>query len=217
MFLSKHAACSRRSLTCSIQFGIDRHCDEFVQKFYQRKIDLYGTSALNKEQFRSALEELGTFLSEDDFQNLFLSMDINDDGVIDLDEFKRALRIPTQIEQLFSTLPFHRLFANAVPKTSGKDPLRSFAQLKVAQVKELVHAVMPYLEKAIFDEVTKLRECFDAMDKSEANLKASKFEVPIEMSTGRIEDFHCGLSKRIGLMTVAHFFVLQKGIFSLAL
>ena len=195
-----------------IQSGIDRHSDEFVQEFYQRKIDLYGTSALSKDQFSSALEELGTFLNEDDFQNLFLSMDINDDGVIDLDELKRVLRIPTQIEQLFSTLPFHRLFASAVPRTSGKDPLRSFAQLQVDQVKGIVHAVIPFLEKIILDEVTKLKESFDAMDKSEANMKASKFEVPITMSAGKIEDFHGGLSKRTGLMTIAYFF-LHAGTF----
>jgi hypothetical protein len=47
-------------------------------------------------------------------------------------------------------------------------------------------------------------------------MKASKFEVPTEMSSGKIEDFHDGLSKRIGLMAEVFFFAKQHIRTSLA-
>jgi hypothetical protein len=129
-------------------------------------------------------------------------MDVNDDGVMDLEEFKRALRFPSSTQQLISTLPILQIFADAMPEKMGNVCLRQFGQISPKQIEDICKEAMPFVEKVLKDAVGKVRESFEVMDKSQAGNSASKFEVPPEMSAGTIEDFYGGLTGRIGIFNV---------------
>ena len=183
-----------------IQLGMHRRDDEFLMNFFQHKVKNSGTSVLSNEQFTSALDELGLRLKEDEIQSMFRFMDVNSDGVLDLEEFTRAVRFPSAIEQLISTLPITQVFTDAVLAMTGIDHLRQFSHITPKQIEDICTVVIPFVKKLLEDSAKKTRELFEAMDKSEASSSAKKFEVPPEMSAGTVDDFHKGLAGRIGML-----------------
>ena len=182
-----------------IQAGINRRDDEFLQAFFERKTNASGTASLNNQQFITALDELGIRKTDDDIQVIFRTMDVNNDGVMDLEEFKKAVRFPSTIEQLMNTLPIHQLFSDAMPEELGSDCIQQFGQLSPIQIKVICQEIVPFMEKILQDTVDKTRASVEASKISEVNKSGSKFEVTPEMSAGTIGDFHGGLSGRIGM------------------
>jgi hypothetical protein len=182
-----------------IQAGINRRDDIFLASYYQRKITSFGTSALNKQQFTSVLEELEVYLKDEEIEILFRSMDANDDGVMDLEEFKRAVQSPSTIEQLINTLPISKIFADAMPEMKGTDRLQLFCQLTSEQIDGIIQAAIPYLKSTLEDAVDKVKISEESKEKSRANQLSGKYEVPPEMSAGTVEDFYGGLPARIGM------------------
>jgi hypothetical protein len=180
-----------------IQAGADRRDDEFLRHHFQSKT----TSVFSYEQFGSSLEELGLHLKEEEMQVLFRTLDVNNDGVMDLEEFKKAVRFPSPIEQLLSAFPFSQIFADAMAAVLNEAGimhpcLREVSQLTQEQIKEMCLAAMPFVRNVIQDEVAKLKSSFEVMDKAEAIRGATKFEVLPEMSSGSVQDFYGGLSGR---------------------
>jgi hypothetical protein len=182
-----------------IQAGKNRRDDSFLASFYQSKITSFGTSALDQQQFTSVLEELGIHLKDEEIEILFRSMDANNDGVMNLEEFKRAVQSPSTIEQLIYTLPISQIFADAMPDMKGTDRLRLFGQLTPEQIDGIIQAAIPYLKSTFEDAVDKVKISEEAKEKSKINQITGKFEVPPEMSAGTVEDFHGGLPARIGM------------------
>jgi hypothetical protein len=123
---------------------------------------------------------------------------------MDLEEFKKAVRFPSSIEQLVTTLPLSQIFADAMPDEMGTDRLRQFGKLTQKQIEDICLESIPYVRNVIQDAVENIRASFEAMDKSEATKGASKFEVPPEMSAGTVGNFHGGLAERIGAWSVFH-------------
>ena len=182
-----------------IQSGINRRNDEFISKFYDRKLLHFGTSGLTNQQFASVLKEIGIVMNEDDVKTLFHTVDVNNDGVMNLEEFKRAVRFPSTMESFFCTLPIIQIFADAMPGEMGNDlRLRQFGLLTPEHIDVVCRESMPFVIQVIKDAVEKVRTSFEAMDCTEACQSASKFEVPAEMSAGTINDFFGGLDERIG-------------------
>jgi Ca2+-binding EF-hand superfamily protein len=70
----------------------NRRDDEFLRSFFQSKVENTGSSSLNSQQFTSALEEIGIFMQADDVEVLFRTMDVNNDGAMDLEEFNISER-----------------------------------------------------------------------------------------------------------------------------
>ena len=81
---------------------------KFLRKYFEEKTQ--GTASLTTELFTSALKELGVRLNEDDVSIIFRTMDLNSDGVLDLEEFKKAVRFPSTMEQFISqcSVPLRR-------------------------------------------------------------------------------------------------------------
>jgi hypothetical protein len=182
-----------------IQAGINRRDDGFLQDFFQHKIVNSGNAALNRRQLICALDELGIHLKEGDAKVMFRSLDVKNDGIMDLPQFKRAVQFPSTIEQLISTLPIPQIFADAMPLEEGTDHLRQFGQISPKQIKDICKLAMPFIENILNDAVKKIRASFAALDKSVENRVAVKFEVPPEMSAGTVGNFLDGLTGRIGL------------------
>jgi hypothetical protein len=187
-----------KNLSDKIQAGIYRRDDEFIRKFFLSKTASSKTSELSNQQFTSALEELGLCLQEEEIKVIFCTMDVNNNGVMDLEEFKKAVRFPSPIEQVISALPIAQVFSDAMPDAIGIDRLRQFCQLTPKQIEDICLAAMPFVKNIIQDAVTKLNASFEVTDKSKDGQGARKFEVPPEMSAGTVGDFHGGLAGRIG-------------------
>jgi Ca2+-binding EF-hand superfamily protein len=183
-----------------IQAGINRRDDAFLGMFFQSKatVSSSGTSELTDQQFTSSLEELGLYWKEEEVNIIFRTLDVNHDGVMDLEEFKKAVRLPSKIEQFVSGLSIWRVFADAMPGDKGVDRLRQFGELTAEQVENICLIAMPFVRSIIQDAAKKLKASFEAMDAHESNQIAKKFEVPPEMSAGTVHDFHFGLAGRIG-------------------
>ena len=184
-----------------IQSGINRRDDEFLRKYFEEKTMSSGTASLTSQEFTSVLKELGILLTKEEIAVLFRTMDVDKNGVLDLDEFKRAVRFPSTMEQLISTLPITQVFADAVLAVTGGDHLRQFGQITPENIEDICNEAMPFLKIIMLDAVNKTEASFKTMDESKANQSASsgvKFEVPPEMSAGTVGDFHGGLTGRIG-------------------
>ena len=192
-----------------IHAGLNRRNDEFLQEYFDRKVGEYGTSTLNRQQFTSALEELGVRMNEDDVSIVFRTADLNSDGVLNLEEFKKAVRFPSTIEQFISTLPITQVFADAMPdETDTESRLRRFSRISEKQVDEICEVIMPFLGKMIKEAVKETQVSFAAMDKSSAS--NIKFTLPDEMPSGTIGDFHRGLTARIGKNFIKSYFCIQN-------
>ena len=195
----KKANDAKEKIKIQIQKGMKRRDDNFLREYFQRKTKDSGTSALSMQQFTSTLEDLGIHLNEDEVKVIFRIMDVNDDGAMDLEEFTRAVRCPTTIEQLIGTLPLSQIFADALPPSTGGESLRQFGQITPEQIKEICNEALPFVEKMLIGSVEKARIAVEAMDKFKSSNMASKYEVPPEMSAGTVNDFHSGLTGRIGM------------------
>jgi hypothetical protein len=205
-----HQVENEENLSAKIQAGINRRDDEFLAKFFRNKTSSSsGSSELTNQQFSSALEELGLCLQEDEIKVIFCTMDMNNDGVMDLEEFKKAVRFPSPMERVISALPIAQVFADAMPAAIGVDRLWQVGQLTPKRIEDICLAAMPFVKKIIQDAVTTLNASFDVKKKSEDGQSAKKFEVPPEMSAGTVEDFHGGLAGRIGI----HIYFSQAHIF----
>ena len=188
------------SIRLHIQAGINRRDENFLRKYFEEKTQ--GTASLTTELFTSALKELGVRLTEEEIQVLFRTMDVDNNGVLDLDEFKRAVQFPSTTEQLISTLPITQIFSDAVLAITGADHLRQLSQITPEQVEDICNEAIPFLKTVLRNAVEKTAASFKAMDESNANQSAStgvKFEVPSEMSSGSVHDFHLGLTGRVGV------------------
>ena len=157
--------------------------------------------------FKQALSEIRQEfekISEEEAERYFLEMDVENNGALDLDEFRHALRRLFPIEQAVSALPLSRVIASSLPglhSLNTEDHLEAFSKLRDDEVAAMASAVAFELEKELLKMVHELREGFavknSAADGGEAGAKFS-VQGSVTMSGGRVKDFHAGLAERVG-------------------
>jgi hypothetical protein len=79
-----------------------------------------------------ALLELGVPMEKTEAYKLMLKMDLDEKGVLDFEEFKRAVEQPSsQLEQWASMLPLAGILARSLPVSGEQNdkPLRDFSKL----------------------------------------------------------------------------------------
>ena len=136
---------------------LDRQGDPFLKgifdKYAERSSGAVGDITANQEQSRTddsldpeikpkcdeivktdglqrALLELGVPMEKT--EKLMLMMDLDENGGLDFEEFKRAVQQPpTQLEQWASMLPLAGMLARSLPVSGGQgdQPLRGFSRL----------------------------------------------------------------------------------------
>ena len=138
-------------------------------------------------------------------------MDLDENGGLDYDEFKRAVaQPPTQLEQWASMLPLAGLLARSLPVSGGRgdQPLRDFSQLKDIQIKTIVDVFSEGLTLLLFKAQATSKQMFDTMDKrasetakdsADGVAAISKFTT-FKMITGNVSNYHEGLIGRIGVL-----------------
>ena len=177
-----------------------------LRQIFTRSAVMKGeVQVLTKERFPVVMEELGVPMDDGSTEDIFRSLDTNTDGVLDFDEFKHAVNTPSTIEQLISSLSISQLVADAIPKEKGKDEMRIFSRMSTEQMKEMCRVLMPFLENTLVEAAADLKKAFEKIDHAiTAAQAASKYQVPPEMSAGKVDDFFDGLSARVGSFCVCN-------------
>lgn len=153
--------------------------------------------------FLSALMDLDIDLGvkgSDEIHEFFHTMDVNNDNGLDLEEFRRAVKEPTRVEQWASTLPLSQLLASCIPQQDGLDTFRVASSLSKEDIEKVCGLFVEGMKSLLIRHCAMLRESFSSMDSKAASKNsciASKFSVQT-LACGRIDDFHKGLRERIG-------------------
>ena len=172
----------------------EKHILEVFQRYWEEEIP-----GISRRKLSDALEELGIFLVKEELNEFFEMMDTTGDGVLDFEEFKRAVHYPGPIEQWAKTMNLAQLLSDSVPVPEGVDALRALSQISSADIDRTCAAFSYGLRRMITEHIQVLQTSFETRDlrDAEADMKASKFEV-FSLSCGKIQDFHKGISGRIG-------------------
>jgi hypothetical protein len=196
------------ALALSVHHFLDRQKDSLFKEVFERfKEESSGT--IRTDVLQQALFEFGVPVPKKTAEELMLAMDLDENGGLDYEEFKRAVAQPlTQLEQWASMLPLAGLLASSLPISSGQgdQPLRDLSRLSEDQIGAAVEAFRGGLTRLLLDAKTKLRQMFEVADKKAFDAAqdlasgvsaVSKFKT-FKMSTGKVADFHHGLSSRVG-------------------
>jgi hypothetical protein len=166
--------------------------------------------------FKQALSEVRREfedVSDEEVERYFVEMDIENNGALDLEEFRHSLRKLFPIEQAVSALPLSRVIASSFPGLHNirtEDHLDAFSKLQATEIAAMANAVSYELERLLLEMVSGLRMGFEVKSKAQYGSDAgAKFSVSgsVTLSGGRVEDFHAGLAQRVGeFVTVLWFY-----------
>jgi hypothetical protein len=159
---------------------------------------------------QAALLELGVHLKREKVEELMTLMDLDENGGLDFEEFKRAVQQqpPTELEQWAGMLPLAGMLARSLPVSGGPgdQPLRDFSRLGDDDLDTAVQVFSEGLKLLLSSARASSRQMFDSTDKkaleaakdlADGVSAASKFKT-FKMITGTVEDYHNGLTSRIG-------------------
>jgi Ca2+-binding EF-hand superfamily protein len=170
---------------------------------------------LSKMNLKAALADIGCSVNIDDVEEIFSTIDTEDRGALDFEEFKRAAARPSKVfrdlERWTTAIPFNLLVATAylpiVERASGrKDPLRVVSKSSEEDLISVCNAVSHGCLHLCKRYSKQLREAFEYLDKKKlavANADdQSKFAVNT-MSCGSISAFYDGLGSRVGRASIS--------------
>ena len=196
------------NLITAVHHFLDRQEDSLYRNVFDRFKEM-PSGTMKTDGLHQALHLLGVPVVRKRAEDLLVAMDLDENGVLDYEEFKRAVAQPlTQLEQWASMLPLAGLLASSLPISSGQgdQPLRDLSRLSEDQIGAAVEAFRGGLTRLLLDAKTKLRQMFEVADKKAFDAAqdlasgvsaVSKFKT-FKMSTGKVADFHHGLSSRVG-------------------
>jgi formamidopyrimidine-DNA glycosylase len=101
------------------------------------------------------------------------------------------------------TVPLHEIISSALPRKPGISPLDTFRELTHHEITEITQAVSGVLENILIEKVARMRESWEVAKAKEIHdgQSNSKFLV-VELKAGGIQDYHFGLSGRVGAETL---------------
>ncbi len=146
------------------------------------------------------MREVGIQLTAEEASVLFETFDTDENGGLDLQEFTKAIKYPSKVEQWVDSLPLSKLFAHCLSFKEGYDSLREVSRLSSDELRASMNAYCESLQIILPDAVGQLKKCFAQMDRvaaESASEAGSKFQT-FKMSSGKVEDFHIGLQGRVG-------------------
>ena len=172
--------------------------EDFVRSVFLKYADA-DSRLVETEMLAAALNEFKIGLTAEEANAITTSMDIDNNGGLDFQEFTRALNLPsTQVEQFIKTLPVTGMLANCFTTQGAADPLKALCDLSCDQLKDRMEVFAPiFLREVLEPELNKLKKLLKAQEEQVAGLLGSKFS-GFCMNAGSILDFHEGPYKRIG-------------------
>jgi hypothetical protein len=182
------------------------------------------TARIPSTSFPLALQELQVDMQmqPDKLQQLFKEADIDQDGGLDLEEFRRVIARPTELEKWCSTLPLAKLLgcclegtlsdaAAASPPAALADPVRRVCSLSPQDLDSVSEAFWGGARRLLAEQASQLKRCYAELDRKAAEVgdgSSGKFQT-FSMSAGTMEDFHKGLTDRVGASS-AHLTELKE-------
>jgi hypothetical protein len=168
------------------------------------------TARIPSTSFRLALQGLDIQMQPDKLRQLFKEADIDEDGGLDLDEFHRAINRPSELEQWCSTLPLAKLLsfcletpladAAAASHAILADPVRRVSELSPQDLDRVAEEFWGGVRRLLGEQASQLNRCYAELDQKaveRADGSSAKFQT-FSMSAGTVEDFHKGLTNRVG-------------------
>ena len=180
---------------------------DHVKNLFQKYADKGKRKIVSVSNFSAAIDELGLILESEGRDLLFKEADMDNDNGLDLEEFSRVINKTSKLEQWATTLPLAKLLAYCLPSletgavNSTADSLRAVSRLSTQDIVKAAQLVGEGVARVLEERVKDLKACYDNMDKKTAeellNTANVKFQA-FTMSAGKVEDFHKGLTERVG-------------------
>ena len=164
------------------------------------------TKRIVEGNYLPALQALGMPAQ---WQQLFAEVDIDQDGGLDLDEFVRAVRHPSELETWCATLPLAKLLACCLDSEGGgdesPDPVRSrVSTLSPEDIDKVAGEFHRGLKRLLEERARELERCYAELDRKAAEAAdGSNSKFTFEFSAGSPKDFHAGLNDRVGELTAS--------------
>ena len=158
---------------------------------------------LRKERLKAACEAAGMDDADENTIKEFLcKLNVESEDALSFEEFRGLIAEPSELESVMKTIPFHQVFADAVPRKAGISPMKVFPELTPMEIDVMVQASIESLKEHLIEKSSKLKRVRHRLEHDAEKFKAgnSKFSC-FTMSSGQIDDFHEGLGSRIGSNT----------------
>jgi hypothetical protein len=165
---------------------------------------------IRADGLQAALLELGVHVDSSKVDEVMLMMDLDENGGLDFEEFKRAVQQqPMALEQWASMLPLAGMLARSLPVSGGlgDQALRDFSRLRDNEIDIAVGVFGKGLKMLLSAARASARQMFENTDKK-ASEAAKDLAVGVsavskcktfKMRTGTVDEYHKGLVSRIGL------------------
>jgi hypothetical protein len=175
-----------------------RHAAELIQQVFSNFCT--DKQTIPSCKFREALQAMGICVDVDEAEE-FLRSKGGDVASVDAAEFQQAVGRQWAVEVWAKSLPLAEMLADALPSCTGCPRLRAVSDLHEKEIVAIADGYRDGLIQILVEHVAMLKNAYLAMAEYATKSRtgcAKKFEVS-SMSSGKIEDFHDGLQKRIGV------------------
>jgi hypothetical protein len=182
-----------------VDLAFKRRDEIYLKKLFEQHWD-DDIPAVKKEKLQQVFNEVGIRFDSVEHVDTFLeSMDITGDGVLDFEEFKRALWFPGPIEQWAKTVPLAQLLSSSIPLQEDVNALRALSRFSSEDIELTCESFLFGLKRMLTEHIEALKRSFAVQDMKTAEFDqaGAKFEV-FTLSCGKIKDFHMGISGRVG-------------------
>jgi hypothetical protein len=155
---------------------------------------------LRREKLATACNAAGMDnTDETTIDELLYKLNLKSAEALNFEEFSALISEPSELESVMKTIPFHQIFADAVPRHTGISPMKIFAELNPADIDVIVEASFASIKQLLLDQSSRMKLVQHrlAQDANELKSGTSKFACSI-MNSGKIDDFHEGLGSRVG-------------------
>jgi hypothetical protein len=192
------------ALRAQVFTGLERRSETFLREIFDSYKDPK-TKMLHSARLHGAL--LATRISESD--------DLEYDATlvqeqIDFEEFRRILQSRSVLDQWAKSVPLWQLLSDSIPRktrtfdflrSSKPDRLKMISNLAAEDIEEISEAFLVGFKVLVTQHCRTLQESLRSMKAKSSKVSASK--KPSEkfgfvMECGSIQDFHNGLSARLG-------------------
>jgi hypothetical protein len=196
-----------------VDFGFKRRSQEYIQNIFSKHSQAAEStreSLISKKNFLNALQDLKIKLDDQELEELFKRVDVDESESLSLSEFENIVSQLSDLERWALSIPVHYLLADAVSciDREGAHAMEKASNLTEQDVSVICNGITDGLRKIVGSKVFELKQAYDAMRASQSEQVAgAKFTVGT-MSSGGPEDFHKGLEGRIGPVLVFQFIII---------
>jgi hypothetical protein len=217
-----------------VRLYLDRQGHSFMRRVFNQYVELESVSVdmadsisfpegngsakskrvaiLKPAGLQQALQEFGVQMDSDKVRKIIVSMDLDENGGLDFEEFKRAVQQPaTPLEQWVAMLPINGMLSRSYPVCGGPGDqvLRSVGKLSDDAIRSTIDVLSRALLGLLLEARVNLQQMFGRVDEraaeaaKESDGAVTKFKI-FKMSTGTVADYVEGISGRVSKYLCLH-------------